>query len=95
MLLHWYESVILIKYGWKSERVWGQGVGVGGNMSGLVWVMEWTSVLVIIMHISKKEKTKQNKTAKHNTGKQRGRAVQQMITDKVSCFIVLIFLKTN
>ena len=61
-------------------------MGVGGNMSGLVWVMEWTSVLVIILHISKKR----GKKAKHNTGKPRGRAAQQNITDKVSRFIVLI-----
>ena len=29
--------------------------GVGDNMSGLVWVMEWTSVLVIILPIPRKE----------------------------------------
>ena len=44
-------------------------MGVGDNMSGIVWVMEWTSVLVIILHVSK---TKQNKkTSKQNTGKQK------------------------
>ena len=62
-----YESVILLKYGWKSERVWGRGVGVGDNMSGLVWVMEWTSVLVIILSIPKKQQQQQQqqqKTAK-------------------------------
>ena len=48
--------------------------------------MEWTSVLVIILRIPKKK-------ARQNTGKQRGRAAQQKITDKVSCFIVLIVLK--
>ena len=38
------------------------GVGVGGNMSGLVWVMEWTSVLVIILRIPKKKnKNRQTK----------------------------------
>ena len=57
-------------------------LGVGDNMSGLVRVMEWTSVLVILLSIPKK-------------GKQRGRAAQQKITDKVSCFIVLIVLETN
>ena len=36
-------------------------MGVGDNMSGIVWVMEWTSVLVIILHVSKKK----NKTKKH------------------------------
>ena len=47
-------------------------MGVGDNMSGIVWVMEWTSVLVIILHVSKtkQNKTKQ-KTAKQNTGKQK------------------------
>ena len=35
------------------------------------------------------------KEARQNTGKQRGRAAQQKITDKVSCVIVLIVLKTN
>ena len=45
-------------------------MGVGDNMSGIVWVMEWTSVLVIILHVSKKKKTKQ-KTSKQNTGKQK------------------------
>ena len=39
-------------------------MGQGGNTSGLVWVMNKTSVLVIILHISKKEK---NKTKQPNT----------------------------
>ena len=30
-------------------------LGVGDNMSGLVRVMEWTSVLVILLPIPKKE----------------------------------------
>ena len=53
-------------------------MGVGDNMSGIVWVMEWTSVLVIILHVSKKKK--QNKTKKHPNKTQenkRGRAAQQ------------------
>ena len=58
------------------------GSGVGDNMSGLVWVMEWTSVLVIILRIPKKKK----KTAKQNTGKQRGRAAQQKITVQSKLF---------
>ena len=78
-----WESIILIKYGWKSERVWGRGVGVGDNMGGLLCIMEWTSVLLRI----------QKKTVKQNTGKQRGRAAQQKITVDVSCFLLLIFLK--
>ena len=55
-------------------------MGVGDNMSGLVWVMEWTSLLVIILRIPKK------KTAKQNTGKQRGRAAQQKITVQSKLF---------
>ena len=55
-------------------------MGVGDNMSGLVWVMERTSVLVIILRIPKK------KTAKQNTGKQRGRAAQQKITVQNTLF---------
>ena len=41
-------------------------------MVGLVLVIEWTSVLVIILRIPKK--TKKKKTDKQNTGRQRGRA---------------------
>ena len=52
-------------------------MGVGDNMSGIVWVMEWTSVFVIILHISKKKKT-----AKLNTGKQKreSRAIKDQST---------------
>ena len=47
-------------------------MGVGDNMSGIVWVLEWTSVLVIILHVSKKKKKQtKKKTAKQNTGKQK------------------------
>ena len=59
-------------------------MGVGDNVSGLVWIMEWTSVLVIILRIPKKKKKK--KTVKQNTGKQRGRAAQQKITVQSSLF---------
>ena len=48
-------------------------MGVSDNMGGLVWIMEWTSVL---LRIPKEKK----KTVKQNTGKQRGRAAQQKIT---------------
>ena len=58
-----------------------QELGVGDNMSGLVWFMEWTSVLVIILPIPKKKKT-----GKQNTGKQRGRAAQQKITIQSKLF---------
>ena len=53
-------------------------------MSGLVWVMEWTSVLVITLRIQKK--TQKKKTVKQNTGKQRGRAGQQKITAQCKLF---------
>ena len=43
-------------------------------MSGIVWVMEWTSVLVIILHVSKKKNPKKTQENK------RGRAAQQKIT---------------
>ena len=46
-------------------------------MVGLVLVMEWTSVLVIILRIPKKTK---KKTDKQNTGKQMRTAEQQNIT---------------
>ena len=80
-----YESVILIKYGLKSDRV--RGVGVGDNMSGLVWVMEWTSVLVIILRIPKKKK-QPNKIQENKEGEPRNKSSHY----KVRCFIVLIVL---
>ena len=53
-------------------------MGVGDNMSGIVWVMEWTSVLVIILHVSKKKKqTKQKKHPNKTQENKRGRAAQQ------------------
>ena len=39
-------------------------MGVGDNMSGLVWVMECTSVLVIILLIPQKKKNSQTKYRK-------------------------------
>ena len=68
-------------------------MGVGDNMSGLVWVMECISVLVIILLIPKRKK----KTAKQNTGKQRGRAAQQNITVQSTLFhcINISEIKTN
>ena len=32
-------------------------MGVGDNMCGLVWVIDWTSVLVIILRIPKKKRS--------------------------------------
>ena len=51
-------------------------MGVEDNLSGPVWVMQWTSVIVIMLRIPKKKnkkEEKQNKTAKQNKGKQRGK----------------------
>ena len=79
-----YESVILIKYGWKSERVWGRGVGIGDNMGGLVWIMEWTSVLVIYYAFRKLIKIQENKEEE---------PCNKISQYNLSCLIVLIVLK--
>ena len=65
-------------------------MGIGDNMGGLVWIMEWTSVL---LRIPKKKK----KTVKQNTGKQRGRAAQQKITVQCKQFYCInrSEIKTN
>ena len=81
-----WESIILIKYGWKSERVWGRGVGVSDNMGGLVCIMEWTSVL---LRIPKKKKRQLNKIQENKEREPRNKRSQY----NVSCFIVLIVLK--
>ena len=62
-----------------------ENLGVGDNMSGLVWIMQWTSVLVITLRIPKKKKNNK-KTVKQNRGKQRGRAAQQEITLQSTLF---------
>ena len=55
-------------------------MGVGDNMSGIVLVMEWTSVLVIILHVSKKKKQKNKKKNPNKTQEnKRGTAAQQKI----------------
>ena len=67
-------------------------MGVGDNMSGLVWVMECTSVLVIILLIPKKKKKEQpNKIQENKEGEPRNKRSQY----KVRCFIVLTFLKSK
>ena len=67
-------------------------MGVGDNMSGLVWVMESTSVLVIILRIpEKKQKTKHSQRKYRK--KKEGEPCNKRSQYKVSCFIVLIFLK--
>ena len=61
-------------------------------MVGLVWVMEWTSVLVIILRIPKKKN--KNRQTKYRKTNREGRVTKDY---KVSClkFIVPIVLKTN
>ena len=50
-------------------------MGVGDNVSGLVWVMEWTSVLVIILRIPKTNK-KKHRQAKYRKTKRESRATK-------------------
>ena len=66
-------------------------MGVSDNMGGLVWIMEWTSVLLRI------PKKKKKKTVKQNTGKERGRAAQQKITVQCKLFYCInrSEIKTN
>ena len=54
-------------------------MGVGDNVSGLVWVMEWTSVLVIILRIPKKNKKKNSQT-KYRKTKRESRATKDHST---------------
>ena len=51
-------------------------MGVGDNMSGLVWVMEWTSLLVIILRIPKKK----NSQTKYRKTKRESRATKDHST---------------
>ena len=76
-------------------RSWtgGRG-GVGDNMLGLVLVMEWTSVLVIILRIPKKTKKKKKQTNKIQKDKE-GEPLNKRSQYKIRCIIVLIVLKTN
>ena len=61
-------------------------MGIGDNKSGLVGIMEWTSVLVIILRIPKKQnKTKKqlNKIQENKEGEPRDKRSRY----KVRCFI--------
>ena len=56
----------------KEQEGLKLGGGVGdNNMSWLVWVMEWISVLVIILHIPKKKSQ-----AKYRKTKRKSRATK-------------------
>ena len=61
-------------------------MGVSDNMGGLVWIMEWTSVL---LRIPKKKKRQLNKIQENKEGEPRNKRSQY----NVSCFIILIVLK--
>ena len=68
-------------------------MGVEDNLSRPVWVMEWTSVIVIMLRIPKKKQEKKqqqpNKIKENKEGEPRNKRSKY----KVSCFIVLIFLQ--
>ena len=69
-------------------------MGVGDNMSGIAWVMEWTSVLVIILTAQFKKKKKTKKTAKQNT--KEGEPQQKItVQNKLFHFINRSEIKTN
>ena len=53
-------------------------MGVGDNMSGLVWVMECTSVLLIILLIP--EKKKKDSQTKYRKTKRESRATKDHST---------------
>ena len=63
------------------------GRGVADNISGLVWVMECTSVLFIILLIPKK-KEQPNKIQENKEGEPGNKRSQY----KVRCFIVLTLI---
>ena len=69
-------------------------MGVEHNLSGSVWVMEWTAVIVIMLRIPKKKRKKKkkqqpNKIKENKEGEPRNKRSKY----KVICFIVLIFLQ--
>ena len=67
-------------------------MGVEDNLSRPVWVMERTSVIVIMLRIPKRKRKKQqqpNKIKENKEGEPRNKRSKY----KVSCFIVLIFLQ--
>ena len=45
-------------------------------MSGLVWIMEWTSVLVIILRIPKKKSQAKYRKTKYRKTKRESRATK-------------------
>ena len=49
------------------------------RMAGLLWVMEWTSVLVIILRIPKKKKKQTNKIQEDKEGEPRNKRLQSKL----------------
>ena len=70
---------------------------VEDNLGGPVWVMEWTSVIVIMLRIPKKNNKKNKQTKKKQPNKikenKEGEPRNKRSKYKVSCFIVLFFLR--
>ena len=72
------------------------GGEVGGEviicMVGLVLVMEWTSVLVIILHIPKKTKKKKDKKKKNRQTKYRKPKRESRVTkDHSTKYVVSLY----
>ena len=70
-------------------------MGVEDNLSGPVWVMEWTSVIVIMLRIPKRKRKKKKKKNQPNKIKENKEEEPRNKGSKykVICFIVLIFLQ--
>ena len=68
-------------------------MGVEDNLGGPVWVMEWTSVIVIMLRIPKKKKRKKKKQPNKIKENKEGEPRNKRTKYKVSSFIVLIFLR--
>ena len=71
-------------------------MGVGDNMSGIAWVMEWTSVLVIILTAQfKKKKNEKNSQTKHRKTKEGEPQQKITVQNKLFHFINRSEIKTN
>ena len=55
-------------------------MGIGDNKSGLVGIMEWTSVLVIILRIPKKQNKTKKQLNKSRKTKRESRATKDHVT---------------
>ena len=71
-------------------------MGVEVNLGGPVWVMEWTSVIVIMLRIPKKKKEKKKKQpSKIKENKEQSRATKDKVQSKLFHYINLSAIKTN